>query len=65
MSENRAMENPYHPFDPMWDVVEAHLRRQKYKEDMKKLASILESFRKRNWNFIMTVPSYLESAKDE
>jgi len=51
------MENPYHPFDPMWHVVEAHLRKLKYQEDVKKIFSFMKSIRKRNMHIIMVTPS--------
>ena len=51
------MENPYHPFDPMWHILEAHLRKRKYTDDMKKISNLMESSRRKNMNLIMVTPS--------
>ena len=59
------MENPYSPFDPKWHIVETHLRRKRYKEDMEKIVWMMTSFRKRNWDFIMSVPSCSDSTTEE
>lgn len=50
------MENPYHPIDPMWFVVENLIARQKYKEQNEKISQIFEKMRRENIAFILTTP---------
>ena len=50
-------ENPYSPFDPHWQIVEAYFRKKRQRKLQTEIHKFSVSLRKRNMHLIFTTPN--------
>jgi len=50
------MENPYHPIDPMWHIVQNHIEKEKHRKMMKEIEQLFIRQRKNAMSIILTAP---------